>query len=131
MASLILHSYDDKALRYLKLRIRRLQFDQALSAGMFRLEYRYPEAGFRHYLLVRGAEPVAIQYIRADDWFEETFEGLAFVLSFLGFTYRNTQKTYARTPLRFEHNRLSSLFTVSFQTKHQTAEEVDALFEVG
>jgi hypothetical protein len=103
--------YDLQAQKHLLFMLRYTTYGEALSnGGLHRVEYRYPLQGFPHYLLVRSGEPVAIQYIRSDSWLDEVRVKMSYVMSILGFTHRNTRRTNARVPMRFEHNRLPKLF---------------------
>lgn len=102
---------DPKAERHMLELVRRMHYDQALTTRGWRLEYRLPESGFPHYLLVRSGKPVALQYIRAQHWLDEVQVKLSRYLVMIGFrgysTWRN-QPTVI--PLNFEHNRLPWMF---------------------
>ena len=125
---LTLNCFDRNTQRYLLQKLRYLHYEEALHCSNgWRLEYRIPDSGEIHYLLVRQNEPVALQYVRATSWLNEVQNEMAFILTWLGFTAHNTQVLEVgkgqRVSLAFGHNRLPHM--CEFEFWHDVSEDDD------
>lgn len=117
--------YDEKQARYMERMIRRLWYGDALtrSEGLiqtsWRLEYISPTEGEPHYRLYHQGETIGIQYVRAASWLPQVQRKLAAYLVIVGFLPDNTTLVVggAKTPERWEHNRLPKLFATRFDKR--------------
>lgn len=103
--------------------LRHMKYDDALVCSRlnWRLEYRRPDEGEDHYLLIQCGEPVGLQYVNAKSWLNEVQVKLAVYLALIGFKAENTdfRAGGAEIPLSFGHNRLPHLVEMEYWHKQK------------
>lgn len=119
LKSLIVYNKSVWPQRYLLRLVRQMCYGDALSGPGFRLEYRRPERGSVHYLLIRARKPVAVQCVEYPAWLDEIQQKMSVYLAVLGCNRQNTKLRVgsARISLSFNHARLPPLFLFEFQHK--------------
>ena len=129
LKSITVYNRNVWAQRYLLRLVREMCYSDALSGPGYRLEYRKPQKGIPHYLLIRARKPVAVQCVERPAWLDEVQQKLSVYLAVLGSDRHNTKLRVggARTPLRFDHTHLPSLFLFEFQHNRDEEDESEAL----